>query len=278
MAYVSALSHLRYDLNNYIVDLRRIANLAATFLIEDQFIKISYLNEIEMSISDYEFRFNNERNPFKQREIIFELSNEVELERKEYDILRTKDRVTYLITDIFEEHGVLKYTKIAGGVVTGSLELFTSVVYYQLGKRLNLKSLRGVSAIFAAYGTDNIWESMSPLIYEHSSAGPFRKLVRAVAGELGISEDNSDLGYSFVEFSLSLYNTFGARTLSPSVKRLATTSIGRKRPGTGRLFYNISLDYTTKWSKMSTTMKIWNVGYTGYKAKLEYLDDKYKFK
>ncbi|HFU5061357.1 TPA: hypothetical protein ACH58I_004868, partial [Escherichia coli] len=88
MAFVSALVNLRYDLNKYIVELRRISNLAATFLMEDDFIKNFYLNEVEISINNYNFRFNNERNPFKQREIVFELKEEVELEKKEYDILR----------------------------------------------------------------------------------------------------------------------------------------------------------------------------------------------
>ncbi len=277
MAYVSALAHLRYDLNNYIVELRRISNLASVFLIKDEFIRNSYLNEIEMSIKDYESRFNNERNPLKQREIIFELKEDVELENKEYQLLRMKDHVTYMVTDIFEEHGVLKYAKMAGGVVTGGLELFTAYGYERLSKTLHLKRLRGIAVIFAAYGVDNIWESVSPLVYEEASAGPLRRIIRGISEEFGLSEDNSDLGYSFIEFSLSVYGTFSARKLFPNANRLAA-GVGRKRPGTGRLFNNVSWDYASKWSKMSTNMKIWNIGYTGYKAKLEFYDEGYKFK
>ncbi|EQA0095455.1 DUF4225 domain-containing protein, partial [Escherichia coli] len=268
MAFVSALVNLRYDLNKYIVELRRISNLAATFLMEDDFIKNFYLNEVEISINNYNFRFNNERNPFKQREIVFELKEEVELEKKEYDILRMKDHVTYMVTDMFEEQGVLKYVKIFGGVATGGIELFTAYGYYQLGKTLHLRRLRGIAIVFASYGVDNIWESVSPLIFEEANAGPLRRVIRGIAGEFGISEDDSDLGYSFVEFSLSLYNTFNARKLFPNENRLVI-GVGRKRPGTGRLFNNVSWDYASKWSKMNTNMKIWNLGYSAYKAKLE---------
>lgn len=63
MAYNSALTNLRYDLNNYIVELRRISNLAATFLMKSDITKMQYLNDIENGIFDYETRFNNERNP-----------------------------------------------------------------------------------------------------------------------------------------------------------------------------------------------------------------------
>lgn len=103
MAYNSALTNLRYDLNNYIVELRRISNLAATFLMKSDITKMQYLNDIENDIFDYGTRFNNERNPYIQREIVFELKREVDLANKEYQILRKNDHVTYYVTDIFED-------------------------------------------------------------------------------------------------------------------------------------------------------------------------------
>lgn len=101
MAFVTALTHLRYSLNNHIVELRRVSNLAATFIIKNELTRMGYLNDIEHDISDVEFRFNNEFNPFKQQEIVFEFASSVELAKREYQILRMKDHVTYYVTDVF---------------------------------------------------------------------------------------------------------------------------------------------------------------------------------
>lgn len=118
----SAFSHLRYDLDTYIIELQRVANLAASFLIRDSLIRHDYLRDINSSIRDYQSRFDAEINPQKKIGIIEELKAELKLTEKEYQMLRMKDRVIYAVTDVFEEHGVLKYAKIAGGVVGGGIE------------------------------------------------------------------------------------------------------------------------------------------------------------
>lgn len=275
MAYNSALTNLRYDLNNYIVELRRISNLAATFLMKSDITKMQYLNDIENDIFDYETRFNNERNPYIKREIVFELKREVDLANKEYQILRKNDHVTYYVTDIFEDQGVIKYSKIAGGVVAGTLELFAALYFYKISNILKMKRFKGVAAVFAAYGGNNIYEAMTPILFEHSSAGPVRFFYREAAEILGFENDQGDFAYNSIEFSLSIYAGIRKPIVSQNAKRLADKLIG-ETPGTGRLFRNIHSDYLPSWDKKNTVMKLWFLGYSGYKAKLIFWDEKYK--
>ncbi|HDR2159151.1 TPA: DUF4225 domain-containing protein [Enterobacter cancerogenus] len=276
MAYNSALTNLRYDLNNYIVELRRISNLAATFLMKSDITKMQYLNDIENDIFDYETRFNNERNPYIKREIVFELKREVELANKEYQILRTNDHVTYYVTDIFEDQGVIKYSKIAGGVVAGTLELFAAHYFYKISSTLNIRRFRGVAIVFVAYGANNIYEAMTPVIFEHSSPGAVRIFYREIAEVFGFDKDQGDYAYSFGELSLSIYAGIRKPIVTQHSKRLADKLIG-ETPGTGRLFRNIHSDYIPSWDNKSTIMRLWFLGYTGYKAKLLFWDEKYKF-
>lgn len=275
MAYNSAMTNLRYDLNNYIVELRRISNLAATFLMKSDITKMQYLNDIENDIFDYETRFNNERNPYIKREIVFELKREVDLANKEYQILRKNDHVTYYVTDIFEDQGVIKYSKIAGGVVAGTLELFAALYFYKISNILKMKRFKGVAAVFAAYGGNNIYEAMTPILFEHSSAGPVRFFYREAAEILGFENDQGDFAYNSIEFSLSIYAGIRKPIVSQNAKRLADKLIG-EAPGTGRLFRNIHSDYLPSWDKKNTVMKLWFLGYSGYKAKLIFWDEKYK--
>ncbi|HDR2159148.1 TPA: DUF4225 domain-containing protein [Enterobacter cancerogenus] len=275
MAYNSALTNLRYDLNNYIVELRRISNLAATFLMKSDMTKIQYLNDIENDIFDYETRFNNERNPYIKREIVFELKREVDLANKEYQILRKNDHVTYYVTDIFEDQGVIKYSKIAGGVVAGTLELFAALYFYKISNILKMKRFKGVAAVFAAYGGNNIYEVITPILFVHSSAGPVRFFYREAAEILGFENDQGDFAYNSIEFSLSIYAGIRKPIVSQNAKRLADKLIG-ETPGTGRLFRNIHSDYLPSWDKKNTVMKLWFLGYSGYKAKLIFWDEKYK--
>ena len=275
MAYNSALTNLRYDLNNYIVELRRISNLAATFLMKSDITKMQYLNDIENDIFDYETKFNNERNPYIKREIVFELKREVDLANKEYQILRKNGHVTYYVTDIFEDQGVIKYSKIAGGVVAGTLELFAALYFYKISNILKMKRFKGVAAVFAAYGGNNIYEAMTPILFEHSSAGPVRFFYREAAEILGFENDQGDFAYNSIEFSLSIYAGIRKPIVSQNAKRLADKLIG-ETPGTGRLFRNIHSDYLPSWDKKNTVMKLWFLGYSGYKAKLIFWDEKYK--
>ncbi|PDO89044.1 MULTISPECIES: DUF4225 domain-containing protein [Kosakonia] len=272
----SAYSHLRYDLNNYIVELQRVATIAASFIIKDSIIRNEYLRDIDASVRDYQSRFDAEMNPQKKMEIIEELKAELKLTQREYQMLRMKDRVIYAVTDVFEEHGVLKYAKIAGGVVGGGLEAWGGYRLTKLGKSLNLKAMRGVGLMLVAHGTNNVYESVSPLIYEHNEAGVLRKIYREAAKIAGFDDDAGDLAYSGVELSLTLYAAIRTPVLSQNPNRLVLKYLG-EQPGTGKLFRHVSNDFISKWASKNAAMKLYFTGSTVYKFKAEFIDGGYKF-
>lgn len=271
-----AISHLRYDLDRYISELRRVANLAATFLIKDAFNRIEYIREIEDSIRNYEDEFHSSLELSVKNNVIERLKDELSLTEREYQILRMKDHVTYIITDVFEEHGIIKYAKIGGGIVAGGIEAWGGMQLAKLGKSLHMRRFQGVGVVLVAYGLNNAFESVSPLIYEHSQSGPLRSLYRKAAELAGLSDDAGDLGFSSVEFSLTVYAALRTPVLAQSPKRLIKKYYG-DQPGTGKLFKNVSSDYISKWSSKNGFMKLYFAADSAKTFKVKFYDGDYQY-
>ncbi|MGL6018472.1 MAG: DUF4225 domain-containing protein [Gibbsiella quercinecans] len=272
----SAISHLRYDFDNYIVELQRLTNLASIFIIKDALIRYDYLHEINVDIQDYQSRFDAEINPQKKIEIIEDLKAEVRLTESEYQILRMKDHVTYIVTDVFEEHGILKYAKIAGGIVAGGMEAWGGIYLAKIGKSLKIKRFKGVGVILFAYGINNVYESASPLLYEHSQSGPLRDLYRKAAELAGLGDNEGDFGYSSVELSLSIYSAIRSPVLAQNPGRLVSKYLFEK-PGTGKLFRYVNNDYITKWASKNGMMKLYFTGKSAHDIKAKFYDGDYKY-
>lgn len=82
--------------------------------------------------------------------------------------------------------------------------------------------MRGVGLMLIAHGANNVYESVSPLIYEHNKAGPIRAIYREAAKIAGFDDDAGDLAYSGVEFSLTLYAAIRMTVLTQNHNRLIT--------------------------------------------------------
>lgn len=127
-----------------------------------------------------------------------------------------------------------------------------------------------------AYGINNVYESVSPIIYENSQAGPLRELYRKAAELAGMDNDVGDLGYSGIEVSLSIYAAIRSPVLSQNPGRLVNKHLFEK-PGTGKLFRYVNNDYITKWASKNGVMKIYFVGKSAYDIKAKFYDGNYKF-
>lgn len=272
----NAFSHLRYDFDNYIIELQRVTMLAASFLINDSLIRNGYLLDIDSGIRDYQSRFDAEKNPHRKIAIIEELKAEVKLTEREYQMLRMKDRIIYTVTDVFEEHGIMKYARIAGGVVGGGLEAWGGYRLTHIGRTLNFRSMRGVGVMLVAHGLNNAYESVSPLIYEYKDVGLLRKIYREAAKLAGFDDDAGDFAYSGVEFSITLYAAIRTPVLTQNPGRFVTQYLG-EQPGTGKLFRHVSHDFISKWTSKNGAMKLYFTGSSLYKIKAEFVDDGYKF-
>lgn len=130
--------------------------------------------------------------------------------------------------------------------------------------------------MLVTHGLNDIYESASPLIYEHKHTGLIRKIYREAANMAGLSNDAGDLAYSGVEFSLTLYAAMRTPVLIQNPGRLATKYLG-DQPGTGKLFRYVSNDFISKWASKNGAMKLYFSGNSLYKAKAEFIDGGYKF-
>lgn len=272
----AAISHLRYDLDRYIIELRRISNLAATFLLSDPLNRLVYLSAIDEDIRHYENEFNDSLNPSVKKGVVERLKNDVSITEKEYQILRMKDYVTYIVTDIFEERGIVKYAKIGGGMAAGSIEIWGGTQLAKLGQSLNIRRFQGVGVVLVSYGLNTVFESVSPLIYEHSQSGPLRSLYRKAANLAGLADEEGDLGYSSVEFTLTVYAALRSPVLAQSSRRFVKKAFG-ERPGTGKLFRHVNHDFISKWSSKNGLMKLYFAGHSAHTLKAKFYDGGYRY-
>ncbi|WP_447874107.1 hypothetical protein [Serratia fonticola] len=108
----TAIAHLKYDLDRHATDLRRIATLASAYFMPDYQTRREYLRQVEEFINNINRKFKNTFDINERMRLIYEMRSESELASQEYQILRQGNYTKYLITDIYEDQGVVKYAKI----------------------------------------------------------------------------------------------------------------------------------------------------------------------
>ena len=272
----SAIAHLKYDLDNYILDLQRTATLASSYFIENYHVRREYLRDIDEFIRDVNRRFRNTLDINERMRIITEARTESEMARREYQILRQGNYTKYIITEIFEDQGLIKYAKITGEIVVGGAQALGGISIYNAGKRFHLRGMKSIGITLIAHGANNVFESITPILYEHQETGPLRDLYRFAATQLGYEKYNGDFAYSMVDFSITAYSAYKGLIIKESPLRIANRGLFEK-PGTGKLFHYIRQDNITKWEHKNTTMKIFQAGSSFKKLKATFYDVGYKY-
>lgn len=268
----SAISHLRYDLDNYASSLQRTATLASTFFIKNQLVRMEYLKENDDYINDIYRKFSETFDINERMRLINEMRAEYELANREYQLLRQGNFTKYVITDIFEDQGIIKYAKISAGVIGGVFQVYGGIKTVEIGKAINSKSIIANGVILSANGISNTFESISPIIVENQNWGLMRKLFRYSAEKMGYDTYIGDLAYDFIDFSTTAYAAYSGLALKQNPLRLISKGFFNK-PGTGRLFRFTDKDYAKKWELRSPPMNIAMMGLTAYKFKATFLDD-----
>ncbi|MCS3601457.1 hypothetical protein M2371_000643 [Buttiauxella sp. BIGb0471] len=272
----SAISHLKYDMDNYVVALKRVANLAASFFLEDAIIRMNYLKEIDDYIIEMNYRFHQTLDPNERMRIVNDVKAEADMAEREYQILRLGDYTKYFSTEIFEEQGVLKYVKIAGGVVAGGAQILSGYFLNKTGSQLNSKLFKTVGVTLAAHGANNVYESISPILFEHAEAGYLRKFYRKGANVLGYDNDTGDWVYSAADLAVTIFAAFESPVLIQNRNRLVPKG-WFETPGSGRLFRMVEQDNIPKWQNMTKPMRLFQKGNAGYKVTTELLLGGYKY-
>ncbi|AWK42684.1 DUF4225 domain-containing protein [Photorhabdus laumondii subsp. laumondii] len=265
---MKGISHLSYDLNNYASSLKRKAHLAASFFIEDSQLRMSYLKEVDDFVNIKTREFKNTFDVNEKKRLIYAVKDEYEITEKEYQALRRKDYTKYIVTDIFEDQGVVKYAKIGGGVVAGIAQTAAGIAVINSGRIVRSKRVQLMGAVLVAHGGSNFYEAISPILYENQKIGLVRKGYRYASHALGYGDDVADVAYSSVDLVASLYGTYGVLKLKP-VKSKNNISGGYSvKPGTGKLFRYINSDLARKWQLTPKPMLTIQVLSSGYKVKL----------
>lgn len=257
--------------------LRRVALLASSFFIQDKTLRIRYLREIEDFINETEMKLKSSTiSFFDKNHILHELVTEREETERDYQKLRTGDYVKYIVTNIFEDQGILKYTKIASGVVSGGFQAFMGYRLNQLGRYLNAKHFKSFGVLLIPHGINNAYESATPIIFDGKySAGPVRHIYRGLASLAGYNDDAGDALYSAGDLTLTIYASLRTPVLVDSPTRLASRSFMDK-PGTTKLFKYAHGDFKPKYTAANSIMKIYMVGGSAYKVYAEFTDENYR--
>ncbi|MBS9441439.1 DUF4225 domain-containing protein [Photorhabdus heterorhabditis] len=269
---MKGISHLSYDLNNYASLLKRKAHLAATFFIEDSQLRMSYLKEIDDFVNIKTREFKNTFDVNEKKRLVYEVKDEYEITEKEYQVLRRKDYTKYIITDIFEDQGVVKYAKIGGGVVAGSVQTAAGAAVFNSGRLVRSKRVQSMGVVLLAHGLNNTYESISPILYGNQKIGRVRRGYRYISHALGYDDGVGDIAYSSVDLLSSTYGTYGMLKLKP--KNASGLPV---KPGSGKLFRYINEDFTRKWQLTSKPMLTVQVSGSLYKVKLLADEIRHKF-
>ncbi|HKS33292.1 MAG TPA: DUF4225 domain-containing protein [Enterobacteriaceae bacterium] len=231
MALTAAYAQLKYDLDYYASALRRIATLASSFFFTGKLTRMDYLKEIEDVIFNIEQRFHRTFDINEKSRLVREIKDEYTNAEREYQILRRGDYIKKVVTEVFEEQGVLKYAIIGADIVGAGAQLAAGATYGLTGKRINSKRMMLFGATLVAHGLDNMYEAVSPIWNDGEKEASFlRNLYRKGLGD----DDLGDFAYSAVDLSLTITASFRKPTLFQNANRLLTSSEGFGA-GTGRL-------------------------------------------
>ncbi|NDJ57412.1 DUF4225 domain-containing protein [Enterobacteriaceae bacterium 4M9] len=176
--------------------LKRVALLASGFFIENSAIRMEYLKDIDDFVNMIYSKISSSLYSFHDKSLsLQELSNERESTEKEYQKLRQGDYTKYLTTDIFEEHGVLKYMPVAADIFSGAFQAYAGYRLAHFGPKAHIKHLKTVGLTLIAHGSNNIYEAVSPLLYEgRHQSGWLRDIYRGISSKMGYSDNQGDLG------------------------------------------------------------------------------------
>ncbi|MBS9429084.1 DUF4225 domain-containing protein [Photorhabdus akhurstii] len=261
---MKGISHLSYDLNNYASSLKRKAHLAASFFIEDSQLRMSYLKEVDDFVNIKTREFKNTFDVSEKKRLVYEVKDEYEVTEKEYQVLRRKDYTKYIVTDIFEDHGVVKYAKIGAGVVAGSVQTIAGFSVINSGRIVRSKRVQLMGVVLLAHGLNNAYESITPVLYENQDIGWVREGYQYISHALGYDNGVGDIAYSSVDLLASTYGTYGILKFKPKNKAGSLPV----KPGSGKLFRYINEDFTRKWKLTSKPMLTIQISGSFYKVKL----------
>ncbi|MEY0254723.1 DUF4225 domain-containing protein [Morganella morganii] len=293
------------EFDDYCNKLKTLSERAASYLLYDPEVKIIYRENIRKAIAYLREEFYRKRSSaedhytYRQgRDNAFNgLVYLYQSEEADYQRGRRNDWSVYEATEQFEEQGWLFYAKKTGEIVGGLIQVAGGALTFKTGQMVKSNTLKGIGALAVLTGASNVIEHTNETIYNYTrgkSGGNhrnyFENAMAEIAEHAGYSRHNGEVAYKLMDFSVSLFLSFGALVKLNNPNKLLHLPVYTRNgvvyptiierwfgnKGGYYLFHALRSDFTFKFKQMSKPFFLYQSGMATYKLKLiipELLDD-----
>lgn len=187
--------------------------------------------------------------------------------------------------------------KKTGEIVGGLIQVAGGALTFKTGQMVRSNTLKGIGALAVLTGASNVIEHTNETIYNYTrgkSGGNhrnyFENAMAEIAEHAGYSRHNGEVAYKLMDFSVSLFLSFGALVKLNNPNKLLHLPVYTRNgvvyptiierwfgnKGGYYLFHALRSDFIFKVKQMSKPVFLYQSGMATYKLKLiipELLDD-----
>lgn len=291
-----ARTHWTYsrEFDNKIEELRNLSERAASYLLYDPEVKSLYRENIRRATSWLYNEFHKKESYSKdyldnKSNIFAALNYLYEGEYAAYQRARRKDWSVYEATAKFENSGFIFYSQETLKVIGGVVEFTGGLYTFKFGKLIKKPGLQGLGIMAMSIGTSNTVEHAASIFYEFTKgkygaidANLLQNIMGDISVFMGYSHRSGELAYKTIDFSISMFLTYGALVRLNNPKRILNLPFEKNNKliypnlvdrainpkGNFFLYHALRADFIHKVKQMSRPAFLLNAGMSGYKAKL----------
>ncbi len=277
------------EFDDYCHKLKNLSERAASYILHDPQVRTVYRENIRQAIAYLREEFYRKRSSAEDyytyregRDNAFNgLVYLYDSEEADYQRARRNDWSVYESTQQFEEQGWLFYAKKSGEIVGGMFQVAGGLITFNVGRAIRSNKLKGVGLLAMSVGASNSYESGSVLMYDITKGkigGYDNNFIQNTMGNIaeyaGYSRHSGELTYKMVDFSVSVFLSFGALVKLKNPNRILNLPVKTRNgvvyptlmerwfgdKGGYFLYHAIRSDFTFKFKQMSRPMFLYNGG------------------
>ena len=285
------------EFDDYCNKLETLSERAASYLLYDQEVKIIYRENIRKAIAYLREEFYRKRSSaedhytYRQgRDNAFNgLVYLYQSEEADYQRGRRNDWSVYESTKQFEEQGVLFYGKEGLHILGGCVQTIGGYLTFKTGKLIRSNKLKGIGVLAITTGISNAFEHSFIIQYEitKGKSGGYNKnyienAMADISEYAGYGRRSGELTYKTVDFSVSLFLSFGALVKLKNPNRLLNLPVSTRNgviyptrmerwfgdKGGFFLWHALRYDFTHKIKQMPKPLFFYNAVMSGNRLRL----------
>ncbi|HGH5991584.1 TPA: DUF4225 domain-containing protein [Morganella morganii] len=293
------------EFDDYCNKLKTLSERAASYLLYDPEVKIIYRENIRKAIAYLREEFYRKRSSAEDHYTYRQgwdnafngLVYLYQSEEADYQRGRRNDWSVYEATEQFEEQGWLFYGKEGLQILGGVVQIAGGVITFKTGQLIRSNKLKGIGALAITTGISNAFEHGFIIQYEITKGkfGGYNKnyienVMADISEYAGYGRRSGELTYKTVDFSVSLFLSFGALVKLKNPSRLLHLPVSTRNgvvyptlverwfgdKGGFFLWHALRSDFTFKVNQMSKPFFLYNTGIGGNKLRLllsDYMSD-----